>query len=273
MKKLAAVFALCAIASLAFCRASDAGNWRGCGKGCRQFRLGEITVRERSEKSGYFLKFLEGNEELFGGECAFKTHEPRTYANTPFPGCRTFLAYCFSGGAHCCTTLFIATECGLGTSLDMADLEDSGGKVKFMRVEGARGKVMRVYDWRFAYYGPVGSQVELPFIDSPAMTRLLVFDGGRWRVDRAGEFAPFYTRLFRDAVHRTRMSRRRHDAELTASLAMKAAYYSLMIGKPAAEAARVLNMLFPPMWRPETVAIFRDIRREVSEFNPVRMIR
>jgi hypothetical protein len=158
-------------------------------------------------------------------------------------------------------------------SLDMADLGDTNGKVKFIQAEGAPGKAIQVHDWQFAYYGPEDSQIQLSFVDSPAMTRLLVFDNGHWRVDRVGEFSRFYSRLLHEAVHEARSSAWRREPELTTSLAIKAAYYSLMSGKPIEEAAEVLNQLFPIRWRHEAGKIIHDIYRAVSEFDPVEVIR
>ena len=241
----------------------------------KQFRLGELTlgITESSANGGYLLKFSEGEVELVTGECAFKMYEPVTVPNIPFPNCRTLLAYCFSGGAHCCTTLFLATQCGPVTSLDMVDLGHTDEKVKFTREDGVPGNIIRVRDWQFAYYGPEDSQIQLSFADSPAMTRLLVFDNGHWRADRVGEFSRFYSRLLQEAVHEALKSRRSHEPELTTSLAMKAAYYSIMSGKPVEEAAEVFNRLFPVRWKPEAGKIVQDIYRAVSEFDPVEVIR
>ncbi|MGA2938985.1 MAG: hypothetical protein ABSF52_18075 [Syntrophobacteraceae bacterium] len=275
IKKLAAIFALLAIAIIPLHSAFAEDKEHGCGEGTKQFRLGELTlcITELSADGDYLLKFSKGSEELFAGECAFKTHKPVTVPNTPLPNCLMLLAYCFSGGAHCCTTLFIATKCGPRTSLDMVDLGHTSGKAKFTQAEGVPGKVIRVYDWQFAYYGPEDSQIQFSFVDSPAMTRLLVFDNGHWRADRVGEFSRFYSRLLHDAVHEARSSARRREPELTTSLAMKAAYYSLMSGKPIEEAAEVLNQLFPTRWRHEAGKIVQDIYRAVSEFDPVDVIR
>ena len=275
IEKLVAIFVLAAISIIPLHSALAKDKEHGCGEGTRQFRLGELTlcITESSANGTYLLKFSKGEEELFAGECTFKTHEPVIVPNTPFHNCRVLLAYCFSGGAHCCTTLFIATKCGPRISLDMADLGDTDGKVKFTQAEGVPGKAIEVHDWQFAYYGPEDSQIQFSFVDSPAMTRLLVFDNGHWRVDRVGEFSPFYSHLLHEAVHEARSSARRRKPELTTSLAMKAAYYSLMSGKPIEEAAEVLNQLFPVRWRPEAGKIIQDISRAVSEFDPVEVIR
>lgn len=273
--KLVAIFVLLAITITPLHSALAKDKDLGCGEGTRQFRLGELTlcITESSANGGYLLKFTKGEEELFACRCTFKTNEPVNVPNTPLADCQMLLAYCFSGGAHCCTTLFIATKCGPGISLDMVDLADTGEKVEFTQVEGVPGKVIKVNDWQFAYYEPEDSQIQFSFVDSPAMTRLLVFDKERWRADRVGEFSRFYSRLLHKAVHEARRSARRHEPELTTSLAMKAAYYSLMSGKPIEEAAKVLNQLFPVGWRHEAGKIIQDIYRAVSEFDPVEVIR
>ncbi|MGO9020834.1 MAG: hypothetical protein ACLQVJ_21035 [Syntrophobacteraceae bacterium] len=275
IEKLLTIFALFAITIIPLNNTLAEDKEHGRREGTKQFRLGELTlgITESSANGGYLLNFSKGEEELVTGECAFKMNEPVIVPNTPFPNCRMLLAYCFSGGAHCCTTLFLATKCGPGTSLDMVDLEHTDGKVKFIRTGGVPGKVIRVHDWRFAYYGPEDSQVQLSFADSPAMTRLLVFDNGHWRADRVGEFSRFYSRLLHETVHEALSSPGGHERELTTSLAMKAAYYSLMSGKPVEEAAEVLNQLFPASWRPEAGKIIQDIYRAVSEFDPVEVIK
>ena len=275
IEKLVVIFALFAITIIPLHSALAEDKEPACAEATRQFKLGELTlcITGSSANGDYFLKFTKGKEELFAGECAFKTHEPATVQNTPLPNCRMLLAYCFSGGAHCCTTLFIATKCGPGISLDMVDLGHTDEKIKFTRADGAPAKVIKVHDWQFAYYGPEDSQIQLSFADSPAMTRLLVFDKGHWRTDRVGEFSRFYSRLLRKAVNEARSSARRREPELTASLAIKAAYYSLMSGKPIEEATEVLNRLFPAKWRSEAGKIIQDIYRAVSEFDPVEVIR
>jgi hypothetical protein len=274
IKKLIAMFMISAVTiiPLRTALAGDNGPSRG---GTMQLRLGELVlgVTQASENRGYVLKFSKGREDLFDCECAFKTHEPRTFPHTPFHNCSTLLAYCFSGGAHCCTTLFIATECCAGGSLDMVDLGHSVGEVEFVQADGAPGKAMEVHDWQFAYYGPENSEIQLPFAYSPAMTRLLVFDNGHWRADRAGEFSRFYSRLLRQTVNKARISERRRQTELTASLAIKAAYYDLMSGKPVEEVSEVLNRLFPKRWKSDSAKIIQDVCRAASEFDPVETIR
>jgi len=274
IKKLVAIFVLSVMTVIPW-RTAPAGDRPPGRKGTVQFRLGELAldITRALEGSGYLLEFSKGREKLFDCECAFETHQPRTVPHTPFHDCHTLLAYCFSGGAHCCTTLFIATQCDSGESLDMADLGHSAGEVQFILTDGAKGKVMKVHDWQFAYYGLENSEIQFSFASSPAMTRLLVFDNGHWRADRAGEFSRFYSRLVRQTENKARISAWRRWTELTASLAIKAAYYDLMSGKPVEDAARVLDRFFPDRWKPYSGKIVQDVCRAASGFNPVQTIR
>lgn len=274
-KKLATVLAIFATALFILPGAHAGDRGRSHGEATRQFRLGEImlSVIGPSANREYLFSFTSDHRELLACQCAFKTHEPRTVTGAPLPHCRTLLAYCFSGGAHCCTTLFIATQCGHVDSLDMVDLGHTDAQVQFIRVEGASGKVIKVQDWQFAYYGPEDSQIQLSFADSPAMTRLLVFEKGHWRADRVGEFSRFYSRLLHEAVRDARLSARRQRPELAASLAMKAAYYNLMSGEPVEKAEEVLRRFFPPEWKSGAGKVVQDICRGVSEFDPVEALR
>ncbi len=274
IKKLLTIFVLSTM-TLVPLHPSFAGKRSGPEGGTEQFRLGDLNlcITRTSPDGDYSVQFSKGEQVLVSGECAFKTHEPKTFRNMPLPNCRTLMTYCFSGGAHCCTTLFIATECGPRRSLDMVDLAHTDGTVKLTDADGAQGKMIKVHDWQFAYYGTEDSQIELSFADSPAMTRLLVFDNGHWRPDRVGEFSRFYSRLLRQTMREARTSGRKGDTELTASLAIKAAYYSLMSGEPVEKAAEVLARLFPMKWRPQSEKIIQDVHRAVSEFNPVEVIR
>lgn len=274
IKKLVTILVLSAM-TLVPSHRSFAGKGSGPGGGTVEFRLGDLKlcITEISPDGDYSLQFSNGEQVLVTGECAFKTHEPKTFRNMPLPDCRTLMTYCFSGGAHCCTTLFIATECGPGRSLDMVDLAHTNAEVKLAVADGAQGKMIKVHDWQFAYYGTEDSQIQFSFADSPAMTRLLVFDNGHWRPDRIGEFSQFYSRLLRQTMHAARVSDRKGDTELTASLAIKAAYYCLMSGKPVEKAAEVLSQLFPIKWRPESGKIIQDIHHAASEFNPVEVVR
>lgn len=243
------------------------------GKRMKEFKLGELEMctRDESEDGNYLLRFSKNKEVIFSGECAFKIREPQVVRNAPLPDCSSLLAYCFSGGAHCCTTLFIATECGQNVSLTAADLAHSDGKVDFIKPDGGPQKVLRILDWQFAYYAPEDLQIQLSFASSPAMVRLLVFEGGHWRPDRIGEFGPFYSRLLDQTMQEAGSVSK--EPESAASAAITAAYYLIMSGQPFERAVAVLNQLLPIQWRMESPKIAGDIRHAASQFNPLEQIR
>lgn len=255
-----------------FC--SFASDKKRCsGAGVKEFRLGELKlcINEESEDGNYLLQFSNDKEVIFEGECAFKTTEPKIVRNAPLPNCKSLLAYCFSGGAHCCTSLFIATECGRRTSLAVADLAHGDEKVNFIEADGSSRKVLKIFDWQFAYYAPEDSRIQLSFASSPAMARLLVFDDERWRPDGIGEFSRFYSRLFRQTMQEADGSSK--EPESAASVAIKAAYYCIMSGQPSERATEVLEKLLPEQWKSESPKVVSDILRAISEFNPVETIR
>ncbi len=272
VKRLIALFAVLAMSVIpsngSF--AGDSGRVK-----TKLIRLGDLDLHatERSADEDYLLMFSSHEQVLVTSECAFKTHEPRIVPGTPLPNCSSLLSYCFSGGAHCCTTLFIATQCGSRTSLDMIDLGHSDKEVKFIQSAGSPVRTLRVFDWQFAYYTPENSQIQLSFASSPAMTRLLVFENGHWRPDRAGEFSAFYSRLLRETTHSARISARQEDPELTASRAIRAAYYGLMAGKQLGETTENLSQLLPPKWKSESGNVIQDVSRAVYGFNPVDEIK
>ncbi len=250
-------------------------NGRYSGKGVKELRLGnlDLCISGQSANGEYRVRFSKDKEVILTAECAFKTQGPKTVPNAPLPNCSTLLAYCFSGGAHCCTTLFVATECDHRMALDMVDLAHSYNAVKFIEADGTARKMLKISDWQFAYYAPEDSQIQLSFASSPSMTRLLVFDNGHWRTDRIGEFSRFYLRLFRQTMHKARIGARKNAPELAASVAIKAAYYKIMSGEPDEQATEVLNQLLPVQWRLESEKVVSDIHRFASQFDPVEEIR
>lgn len=275
IKKSVALFVLLIMTTISPCCSFAFDNEHCSGKGMKEFRLGELKlcINEEPDDGNYLMRFSKDNEVIFTGECAFKTQEPKSVSNAPLPNCSTLLSYCFSGGAHCCTTLFVATECGRRMSLDMVDLAHSDLKVNFIDADGTSRKVLKVYDWQFAYYAPEDSQIQLSFANSPAMTRLLVFDNGHWRPDKIGEFSRFYSRLSRQTIQEAHIDVQKNGSEPAASVAIQAAYYSLMSGEPSEHATEVLNQLLPAQWRQESEKVVNDIYRAASEFNPVEEIR
>jgi hypothetical protein len=241
--------------------------------GEKKFLLGDIEFSEsQTGNKEYSLQVLKGGRQVLSQECAFRVHAPQVFAGIPLPQCRSLVAYCFSGGAHCCMTIIIATSCSSQKTITSIDLAHSNSGVKFVDAGENGAMNLKVADWQFAYYGVDDSDLQLSFADSPAMTRLLVFDGGKWRADRIGEFSRFYSRLFRQAAREAEVASRKNNPEPVAGRAIRAAYYRLMSGKPAEEATESLNRLLPSSWKPESAKIIDDIKRAAFEFNPVEIV-
>lgn len=233
----------------------------------------QFTAGEISANGPYFLEFTRKGEILFRGECAFKIHGSRILPGMPYPPCRSLLAYCFSGGAHCCMTAIIATECGPQINLSSIDLGHSDQEVLIVKEEQQTGKKIKVTDWQFAYYSLEGTEFLLSFADSPGMTRLLLFDNGRWRVDRAGEFRRFYSDLYKKNLHAVQHAvKKRADQETISAIAIRATYYAIMAGTPIEEATDTLRKLLPQRWSTEAIRIMADVKRAVYEFNPVEKL-
>lgn len=249
------------------------GNKEGAGRTRMktiQFEDLQLSVTEKPQNEGYTLQFLRDGNPIYTGECAFRVHDPKIVTGIPLPNCRSVLAYCFSGGAHCCMTLLTATNCSQEKTLTAVDLAHSDGEVQFVSADGKAAREMKVMDWQLAYYGPENSDLQLSFADSPGMDRLLVFDNGKWRVDRAGEFKRYYeTRLEKSRTAALAAAGKRNGVDRAAASAIQAAYYSLMSGKSADDSREMLNLLLPASWKPESAGIIEDIRRAVTEYNPV----
>jgi hypothetical protein len=233
----------------------------------------QLSITEKPGNEGYLLQFIRDGRVVFTGECAFRVHEPKIIADVPLPNSKSLLAYCFSGGAHCCMTLFIATNCNSWKTLTAVDLAHSADEVKFVNANGRTSRQIKLVDWQLAYYGPEDSRLQLPFSESPGMDRLLVFDDGKWRVDRVGEFSRYYVNLLgKSRKAALSAAGKKKDEDRAAAKALEAAYYSLMSGRSVEDARDVLDSLLPPSWKPEAARIIEDIRQAVTEYNPVEEI-
>jgi hypothetical protein len=233
----------------------------------------QVSTTPEARDGGYILQFSRDGNALMAQECAFKVHMPEIVEGFPLKECRSLFTYCFSGGAHCCMTVTLATHCGSRRYLNTIDFAHSDARVKLVDADKNGTKEIKVIDWQFAYYGPEGSELQLSFADSPPLTRLLVFGKDGWRVDRMGEFERFYTDLCSSTRQEARASARKKTYPArTAGKAIEAAYYCLMAGKPSGEAVEVLDRLLPQSWKPESGKIFDDIKRSAAEFNPIEPV-
>jgi hypothetical protein len=231
------------------------------------------TEHEGMDAQRYSLVLEERGKMIFSQDCAFRVHDPKIIPNLPQSECKSLVAYCFSGGAHCCMALILATRCPQKESICLVDAAHSDQEMKTVDAIGNGTKQIKVQDWQFAYYGPEDSELMLSFGGSPAMQRLLVFDEGAWRPDRPGEYQRYYEHLVKENSGSSRKAlRKNRDSERAVAGAMQACYYYLMAARPPAEARELLDSLLPTSWKAEAAKIFEDITSAVKDFDPVEPI-
>ncbi|WP_029457461.1 lysozyme inhibitor LprI family protein [Solidesulfovibrio alcoholivorans] len=155
--------------------------------------------------------------------------------NFPRPGMTTLVVTSFSGGATgCCYSYAFLTldadgRCQLVTTLD------SGRRGEFDAGFFEDDGRILCGSWPFEGYAPDGNGPSFAIFhaNAPWLARQLVFDGGRWRADRAGEFPDFYkARLAKLPAPASAA-----DADSRGSLALETAYDALMAGMDARTAS------------------------------------
>ena len=106
------------------------------------------------------------------------------------------------------------------------------------------------------------NKLSLSRVDSPRITRFLVFENNAWRAGKPGELPAAYASPLAQV-------RKDKDANRTAK-AMSMAYYTLMAGEKEADAARVLKRTLPGTYASLAPVILADIKAAVAGFDPVR---
>lgn len=89
----------------------------------------------------------------------------------------------FSGGAHCCTTVYVYSLTTPPRLLLEADVAHSGGVIP-KQLDGTGPLELVTGDWRFAY------DLDMSFADSPALTQVYAYQGGRY-VDATRQFPKY----------------------------------------------------------------------------------
>jgi hypothetical protein len=204
-----------------------------------------------------------------------------------------------TGGAHCCHEQFIFTRSGGKATLYRIDRRhsdlDSATDPQPVARPGETAVpalALEIDDWSFAYYQTPDAKKDLAFAYSPAFSRLLLWENGRWRPDRPGEFSQRYRRILAgleaapstgEGVRLTQdangsrietqplgpeLEQRIADEELV-SKAMQLAYYRLMLNEAPERVLERLKAELPESWRAVAEAVLKDARAAVQEFNPV----
>lgn len=175
----------------------------------------------------------------------------------PLPECSSQTVEMFTGGANCCFGYYIITTCPDGQYAAYMDPMDGnlGKPVSAL-------KAYPVSDPAFMYY----SKDALSFIrpDSPRLTRHLVFDGGKWRADKIGEFNAVYRSLAATALADKSMNK--------TTKAITVTYYSYMANTPEKTLKKNLRAALPKEYRNLSASIFEDIKKAADGFDPVKNI-
>ena len=181
--------------------------------------------------------------------------------NFPLPGCQSVTVEMFTGGANCCFGEYILTTCPDGSYAAFIEPRDGG--------LGDPQKALRAYpidDPAFMYYEPENqkgrNKLALNRVESPRVSRFLVFERGAWRTDKPGEFPAAYATLFAE-VQKDKQTNK-------TARAISMAYYTLMAGEKDAAAARTLNRALPKSYAPLARTILADIKTAIAAFDPVR---
>ena len=258
-----------------FCCAFLAAGLCACaGQSDQRASLADATVRASLGDFTVFAVAADPELPLVQPSLLYKnrdlsqTHDPmreltpgQSVRDFPLPGCESMKVELFTGGANCCFGYYLLASCPDGGHA--AYIEPRNGGV------GEAQPALRAYpvdELAFFYYEPANQQggvkLSLSRVDSPRITRYLVFDGGAWRADRAGELPAAYKALLAQLRGDKTMNR--------TARAISLAYYSQMAGEKPQAAARVLRRALPKEYAHLAPVILADIQASVDNFNPVR---
>ena len=245
--------------------------------GEKRFKLNEyeLVYKERPKDYGYSVEWSRSGAVLLKmepDECA--TGDPiGVIVDKPVKGCQGLLGYCFSGGAHCCTTAMLLTLCGSEQTLTTVQLEHSS-EIQWTDINEDGTSELGVADWSFAYYSidpnSLDSDLFLPFAFSPAFRRLGVWEGEKgWRSDRPGEFESFHAGLLEETLSDLKtLHVNEEEPQAITAHTIQATYYALMAGEGEERAEELLKSFLPPSWQPHREKLMKDIKASVEGFNP-----
>jgi len=233
-----------------------------------------LTVKKVPEGGRFKVEVRKDGRTLYGDESHYTAPPVDIVEDLPHKGCSTLVAYCFSGGAHCCTRAILCTICGPEESMTVFDLSNLTELIISPRGSGEPPEVS-LLDYQFAYYHARDASLWFPFSQSPAMERLLVYGNGGWRVDRPGENKGFYERIMarNGCMEKVRIPAPRAEGEEALEMAAQAiecAYYAMMAGEDTDVPGKILKDRLPRAWQSEFVSLLQDIKRAVADFSAIR---
>lgn len=250
----------CALAGLVFVSQASAGNMDA---EISEIKLGNFGAFVKMDSDGLTrLKLVCGKQDITEDEdSAFREVTfNEGLANFPAENMETVKINMYTGGANCCQGyyLLVVENHPEGAKHYAAYVEPYDGGLA-MNSEPAGYAAI---DPSFKGYELEGTGVFLSRAESPRLSRLLVFENGKWRADKPGEFAEYYLDMLAET----------DEMINPLSKAIALSYYHVMADYPADEAKGLLQNEMPKEFaaKPEIVdRIFADIEEAVKAFDPV----
>ena len=235
------------------------------GQSVLEAKLGKFGVFTKMNADGLIsVKLLYGEKDISQDKDA--TYREVTFdelaSNFPLENMETLKINLYTGGANCCQGYYLIAEGKVphGAGHYAAYIEPyDGGHALNIEPSGYAAK-----DASFKGYQIEGTDVFLSRAESSRCSRLLVFENGKWRTDRIGEFPAYYRGMASES----------RDSGLNPIYnAIALGYYSLMEGNPPESVKQLLQKEMPKEFasKPEIVnRILADIEKAAKEFNPVK---
>jgi hypothetical protein len=238
-----------------------------------QFGSFHYNYRKKSQENIYDFQLMAGNRQIFADESYLQIPQLRVFKNVPSPSCQSAITSIYSGGAHCCTTAIILTICGAHEKAFSVDLSSSGvEQLQLLDLNKDGNPQISILDFSFAYYSASDS-LSLSFASSPIPRRLLIFDGTRWKSDSKGMFPQFYATMLQKADNDMRKLKKGSDYEQEhLAYAIMRTFYSIMAGKPENDCQNILTNDLPRSWKGVRGKIYSDIKKAITEYDPVKVL-
>lgn len=235
----------------------------------------KIISKKRPGEDIFDFQIIKGNRKLFSDENYYKSMLPlRGLKDMPSPNCQSAITSFYSGGAHCCTTAILFTNCSGKENIFLIDLSHgSMEQVEYLDLKKDGTRQILVKDFSLAYYNPA-KNLSLSYATSPFFTRLLTFDGTKLKSDKPHQFSEFYSDLLEESDRELRKWKNRSDNDEEAIIfyTITKTYYSIMAGMNQQQSENILESNLPGEWKNIRKKIFNDIKKAVTSFNPVKVL-
>lgn len=232
----------------------------------------KIISKKRSGEDISDFQIIKGNRKIFSDENYFDSMLPlRSLKEMPSPNCQSAITSFFSGGAHCCTTAILFTNCSDRENVFLIDLSHgSMEQVKYLDLKKDGTRQILVKDFSLAYYSP-SDKLSLSFAASPAVTRLLNFDGIQLKPDNPNQFSKFYIDMLQEADRELKKLKNKsnNDEEAIVSHTISNTYYAIMAGMNQQQCENILESNLPGDWKNIMKKVYIDIEKAITSFNPV----